>query len=76
MSTGREYMRPNVEMLPNTVDSQCPKSNAGTQRDAGRFFHQMLPVGETRFALVGGSHMENGSQLEVEVFEVVDGSSE
>jgi hypothetical protein len=40
--------------------------------DDGRFFHQMLPVAENRFALVGGSHMESGSHFEVEVFEVTD----
>lgn len=45
------------------------------QLESGRFFHQMLPVGEKRFALVGGSHMENGSQLEVEVFEVSSSSA-
>ena len=38
--------------------------------DTGRFFHQMLPVGNSRFAIVGGSHMEHGSQNQVEVFEV------
>ncbi|QEG24300.1 Kelch repeat-containing protein [Mariniblastus fucicola] len=41
------------------------------QLDEGRFFHQMLPVGDSQFALVGGSHMEDGSRMEVEVFEVV-----
>ena len=46
------------------------------QLDAGRFFHQMLPVGENRFALVGGSHMEHGSHLEVEVFELQKSDSE
>ena len=40
------------------------------QLDNGRFFHQMLPVGDSKFALVGGSHMQDGSQLEVEVYEV------
>lgn len=38
--------------------------------DDGRFFHQMLPVTENRFALVGGSHMKSGSHFEIEVFEV------
>ncbi len=38
--------------------------------ETGRFFHQMLPVGESRFAIVGGSHMEHGSQNEIEIFEV------
>jgi len=37
----------------------------------GRFFHQMLPIGSSRFALFGGSHMEQGPQLKVKVFEVV-----
>ena len=41
------------------------------QLDDGRFFHQMLPIAKNRFALVGGSHMETGSHLEIEVFEVV-----
>ena len=40
--------------------------------ETGRFFHQMLPVGDSQFALIGGSHMEHGSQQEVEVFEVVE----
>lgn len=44
------------------------------QLESGRFFHQMLPVGESRFALVGGSHMQNGSQVEIEVYEVVKDS--
>ena len=39
------------------------------QLENGRFFHQMLPVSENRFAIVGGSHMETGSKLEVEIFE-------
>lgn len=38
----------------------------------GRFFHQMMPVGESKFALVGGSHMEHGSHMEVEVYEVIN----
>ena len=46
------------------------------QLETGRFFHQMLPVGKSQFALVGGSHMEHGSQMEVEVYEVVDVSQE
>lgn len=41
------------------------------QLESGRFFHQMLPVGNASFALVGGSHMQDGSQLEIEVFQVV-----
>ncbi len=45
------------------------------QLEAGRFFHQMLPVGKTKFALVGGSHMEHGSHMEVEVYEVVNGET-
>lgn len=40
------------------------------QLENGRFFHQMIPVSESRFALIGGSHMSHGSQLEVEVFEL------
>lgn len=40
------------------------------QLDEGRFFHQMLSIGESRFALIGGSHMEHGSQMEVAVFEI------
>lgn len=40
------------------------------QLESGRFFHQMLPVGKSSFALVGGSHMQDGSRLEIEVFQV------
>lgn len=40
------------------------------QLEDGRFFHQMLPVGANRFALVGGSHMEHGSHFEIELYEV------
>jgi len=42
------------------------------QLETGRFFHQMLPVDELKFALVGGSHMEHDSHLEIEVFEIVN----
>ena len=41
------------------------------QLEDGRFFHQMLPIGENRFALVGGSHMKTGSHFDIEVFEAV-----
>ena len=41
------------------------------QLDDGRFFHQMLPIADNRFAIVGGSHMETGSKFDIEVFEVV-----
>ena len=41
------------------------------QLEDGRFFHQMLPIGENRFALVGGSHMDTGSHIEIEVFKAV-----
>lgn len=37
----------------------------------GRFFHQLLPIGQQRFAVVGGSHMEAGSQQDVEIYEVI-----
>lgn len=40
------------------------------QLETGRFFHHMLPVGESQFAMVGGSHMEHGSQQEIEVFQI------
>ena len=42
------------------------------QLDVGRFFHQMVPAGEGRFALIGGSHMEQGSQNEVAVYELIE----
>ena len=42
------------------------------QLDIGRFFHQMLPVNERCFALIGGAHMEYGSFTEVEAYEIVD----
>jgi len=41
------------------------------QLEDGRFFHQMLPLAENRFALIGGSHMETGSHFDIEVFEAV-----
>ena len=41
------------------------------QLDDGRFFHQMLPISENQFALVGGSHMQTGSNFDIEVFEAV-----
>ena len=46
------------------------------QLECGRFFHQMVPIGESKFALLGGSHMEHGSHLEVEVFQIVKGTLE
>lgn len=35
--------------------------------DEGRFFHRLLPIGDKRFALVGGASMETGKFYEVEV---------
>ena len=35
----------------------------------GRFFHQMLPLSDSRFALVGGAHMEIGKIFETEVYQ-------
>lgn len=40
------------------------------QLQEGRFFHQMVPVADDRFALIGGSHMETGSHYQIEVFEL------
>ena len=40
--------------------------------ETGRFFHHMLTIGKSSFALVGGSHMRYGSYFEVEIFDVVD----
>ncbi|MCH2183484.1 MAG: hypothetical protein MK108_15910 [Mariniblastus sp.] len=37
--------------------------------DNGRFFHQMLPLSDSRFALIGGAHMEIGKIFETEVFQ-------
>ena len=45
------------------------------QLDIGRFFHQMIPLDETRFALIGGAHMEYGRQTEVEIYEITDGAA-
>ncbi len=45
------------------------------QLGSSRFFHQMLPIDETKFALVGGSHIEHGSHVEVEVYEVTQSGS-
>lgn len=52
--------------LSNNGDSW----NKVHQLDDGRFFHQMVPVADDRFAIVGGSHMETGSRYEIEVFEL------
>lgn len=41
------------------------------QLQTGRFFHRMVPAGDSRFAIIGGSHMEHGSRNEVEVFSIV-----
>ena len=41
------------------------------QLDDGRFFHQMLPIAENKFAIVGGSHMKTGSKFEIEVIEIL-----
>lgn len=37
--------------------------------DHGRFFHQLLPVSESQFAVVGGAHMEIGRPTAIEVLE-------
>ena len=42
------------------------------QLESGRFFHHMIPVGESRFAMVGGANMSEGSFEEIEVFDVID----
>ena len=67
----------NGNLLVSTYDGNIFRlSDDGSQwevaqtLESGRFFHQMIPVSDSRFAIVGGSHMENGSQNEVEVFEV------
>lgn len=69
-------------LLVSTYDGGIFKLNADAaswdkvhQLDAGRFFHQMLPVGKSKFALVGGSHMEHGSHREIEVFELTERKS-
>lgn len=66
-------------LLASTYDGGIYQLNADMsawnkvyELEAGRFFHQMLPVGKNRFSLVGGSHMEHGSHFEIEVFEVTD----
>jgi hypothetical protein len=41
----------------------------------GRFFHHMVPVNKSQFALIGGSHMENGSHYDVEVYEILNRGS-
>lgn len=38
----------------------------------GRFFHQMVPVDKSRFAIIGGANMSEGSQTEVVVMEIVE----
>ena len=38
------------------------------QLDQGRFFHQMLPLGDQSFALLGGAHMDEGRIRNIEVF--------
>ena len=64
-------------LLVSTYDGgiyQLAEGNSGWAKvhelKSGRFFHQMLPVGENQFALIGGAHMDTGRHLEVEVFEV------
>ena len=33
--------------------------------ETGRFFHRLLPIGERKFALVGGANMESGKTFDV-----------
>ena len=42
------------------------------QLEPGRFFHHMVPVDETSFALVGGTHMKQGRFQKIEVYKVID----
>ena len=46
------------------------------QLETGRFFHQMLPVNDSSFALVGGSHMQEGSRLEIEVYQLTESTAQ
>ena len=40
--------------------------------EPGRFFHHMVPVDESSFALVGGAHMKQGRFQNIEVYKVID----
>ena len=42
------------------------------QLEPGRFFHHMVPVDESSFALVGGAHMKQGRFQNIEVYKVID----
>ena len=64
-------------LLVSTYDGGIYRLNAQQsgwekvhQLESGRFFHQMVPAGDSCFALVGGSHMKHGSRKEVEVYAV------
>lgn len=70
-------------VLTSTYDGgiyQLAKDNSSWakihQLDDGRFFHQMLPISENQFALVGGSHMKTGSHFDIEVFEAAVSAEE
>lgn len=66
-------------LLVSTYDGGIYKLNADGKswarihelETSGRFFHQMLPIKEAQFVLVGGAHMEVGKIQETEVFEVL-----
>ena len=42
------------------------------QLEPGRFFHHMVPMGESRFALIGGAHMKQGRFQNIEVYQLID----
>ena len=42
------------------------------QLEPGRFFHHMVPIDESSFALVGGTHMKQGRLQKIEVYKVID----
>lgn len=43
------------------------------QLETGRFFHQMVPLDESRLALVGGAQMESGRIQDIEVLQMESG---
>ena len=45
------------------------------QLQQGRFFHQMLPAGDSSFMIIGGAHMKSGAQTDIEVLEVKENTN-
>lgn len=52
------------------LDDDADKWVSIGKLDEGRFFHRLLPIGDDRFALVGGASMDSGKFHEVEILNV------